>query len=127
MPAFDRRRENLGARIKIIRRHAAETAQLSPRRLRRDADPSHSRTGQFVGDDPPLTRSTRGSLSHDQVEEISDFAVSLDGVPQRFVRQNAILVLATNPLAFDETAFFQVLHDPLDRPLRDADLSGDLT
>ena len=43
------------------------------------------------------------------------------------VADNAVAVSATDPFTFDKTAFFQVLNDPLNSPLRDSDLNRHFT
>ena len=64
-------------------------------------------------------------LVRDQFEQVTNRAMSFDGMPQGKISVNTVVISATDPLPLDVAAFLKVLDDPLDRPLCDTDLHGD--
>lgn len=63
----------------------------------------------------------------DQFQEIADRPMRLDRMAKADVVDDAIAVSATDTFTLDEAAFFQILDDPLNGSLRDADLHGHFT
>ena len=74
-----------------------------------------------------LKQQIANDLACDQLEQISDLSMRLDRMPQRFLGQDFIVILAANLFAANEPFGFKFLNNPLDGSLRDTDLIGDLS
>ncbi len=70
---------------------------------------------------------TRLTFCLDQIQQVSDRAMRFDRVTESDVADHTIAVSAADSFAFDKSAFFQVLNDPLNSPLCDSDLNSDFT
>ncbi len=60
-----------------------------------------------------------------QIEQITDVAVSLYGMAEWLSLEDAIMVSTSDPFPLNESFFLQVLDDPLHRPLSDPDVNSD--
>ena len=59
-------------------------------------------------------------------QQVADCAMRFNSMPQRFIGNDAILVLAAYFLSFDDVCFFKVSNDPLDSSFSNPNLNGNL-
>ncbi len=59
-------------------------------------------------------------LAFKELQQVLDGSMSLDGMSQRTICKDFVLVLASYLLATDDARFFQVMNDSLHGPLRDS-------
>jgi hypothetical protein len=60
-----------------------------------------------------------------QGQEVANGAVRFNGMPQRLIGPNLVVVLTANLFAFDNTASFEIGNDSLDRAFGNPDLLRD--
>ena len=84
-------------------------------KLCHQADGSARRNAMLIG------------INFHEFQQIPNGSMCFDGMPQWLFTHDAVLVLAADFFAFDNTGFFEIGNDSLDGAFRDADLNGDMS